>query len=58
MKVDEVHNCEGDYHCQQAKTEDVTNIVAGHARTRPFCILPVGVGTDQPLYIPVLFGQA
>lgn len=30
MKIEEVHNCESDYHCQQAEAEDVTDIVPGY----------------------------
>jgi hypothetical protein len=47
VKVDEVHDCESDYHCDQAETEDVTNIVPGYARTSAFSILLVG--TDTPI---------
>jgi hypothetical protein len=51
VKVDEVHNCERDYHCQQAETEDVADIVPGYARTSAFSILLVGTATSISLSI-------
>ena len=36
MKIDEVHNCENDYYCQQAENEDVADIVASYARASAF----------------------
>jgi hypothetical protein len=51
LKVDEVHNCESDYHCQQAETEDVADIVPGYPRTSAFSILLVGTATPISLFI-------
>jgi hypothetical protein len=66
VKVDEIHNCESDYHCHQAKTEDVTDIVPGYARTSAFSIPRVGIDTPISLFIfrcylvghEILFSQA
>jgi hypothetical protein len=51
VKVDEINNCESDYHRYQAETEDVTDIVPGDARTSAFSILLVGTGTSISLFI-------
>jgi hypothetical protein len=51
VKVDEVDNRESDYHCQQAETEDVTDIVPGYARTSAFSILLVRTATPISLFI-------
>ena len=45
MKIDEVHNCENDYYCQQAEIEDVADIVASYARASAFSILLIWTGT-------------
>ena len=51
MKKDEVHNCENDYHCQQAENEDVADIVASYARASAFSILLIWTGTPISLFI-------
>ena len=51
MKIEEVHNCESDYHCQQAETEDVADIVPGYPRTSAFSILLVETPTPISLFI-------
>ena len=51
MKIDEVHNCENDYYCQQAENEDVADIVASYARASAFSILLIWTGTPISLFI-------
>ena len=59
MKIDEVHNCENDYHCQQAENEDVADIVGQlRPRERVQYSPDLDRNADQPLYIPVLFDRA
>jgi hypothetical protein len=51
VKIDEVHNCENDYYCQQAENEDVADIVASYARASAFSILLIWTGTPISLFI-------
>ena len=59
MKIDEVHNCENDYYCQQAENEDVADIVGQlRPRERVQYSPDLDRNANQPLYILVLFDWA
>jgi hypothetical protein len=52
VKIEDVHNCESDYHCQQAENEDVAeDIVASYARASAFSILLIWTGTPISRFI-------
>jgi hypothetical protein len=51
MKVNGIYDCESDYDADQAKAEDVSDIVTRYANADAFRILLVGAGPPIGIFI-------